>query len=503
MNINKEALKQSLTNFYFEYGDVRENLDIIIDAIAGGAEVIENEIEYARRSSILPYMETYQCVDSVHMSVKDAFYDYREVLDDHYVVSKLGFAGYEIQQRISKWENEVSTEDKISVLEHLGKFSQLSTYNDIVQKSGIIVYAELFNDENRQLARNVDYALYKNRLFLLRERKALSASSPDFVMRNIFVDNNMTYELWGKILNLEYNDVLTRREYNLFIAAAAYALMKGPTVESLENAFKALFGEVPVQIVDIANADETLRTHWEDTSASPYYTPFEFMIRLPFNFSTDTSKLSAYRGLIDKVKPSYTDYKIVLFQVVTETLLASVTGSHKTSSAIDGGVSAIDNVSIEFDNLATNEAVMEQGTLITLVFDGDNVFYDAGLVYDEPSQFVAISGNPAYGALCSANVKLNAEKTPASFVANRSGDTVNISFSNNATNIMQYEIYRNDDIIGTISDIVFGQGNTISFSDSVSGLPAGTYAYYAISVNFYGPVRMESSASAISEINIA
>jgi len=304
------------SNFYEDYSVNYDQFEYMV-SVYGGLGLLTNEyIEQVKRNIIIPQIETYRFIPIQRINVDSAFYSLETILQNSDVITKLNLDGTSLDQRINKWENELTLEEKIEVLFMLNLFLQLEAKRNLpVEPNSKIIDFDMFSKAGELLLRNTNYNLLNNKIYLNGDIGPFNLSR-DVNLKDIAVDLNTPYNLMGnKIIPFMdrgaqtlFNDKLTKNEYTEMMKMILQASLGGPTIINLKNAIKTLSGLSNADVYDKYVKDPKKRKRWDGWDLFN----FNFIVTLPEDYISDLDKLEILSGFLNMIKPAYTKFFIIL-----------------------------------------------------------------------------------------------------------------------------------------------------------------------------------------------
>jgi hypothetical protein len=305
-----------LSNFYkdnaFNYSNFEALFNVYIDLITAANEYaiqIKNNV-------VIPKIETYRIFPFQRILAEEATYNLNELLSNSKIVDKYILGSVPLENRITMWEDGTFT-----LAEKLDMLYITNTYITVEAKRGFtneknypIVSIRMFNESGTEVLRNLDYALSMNRIYLLRDM-AIPSTGKYITIQEIGVDFNTPRELLGGSLGIDYNEVLTKNEYNEILKVLTAAALGGPTVANLKVAIEAIAGPDQGDLYDKFVRDAKKQARWEATN----YTDFDFVVVFPEEYAVNMERLEAIKGYLEVVKPAYTKFAIILQSIYSDT----------------------------------------------------------------------------------------------------------------------------------------------------------------------------------------
>jgi hypothetical protein len=172
--------------------------------------------------------------------------------------------------------------------------------------NAIVVDLKLFDNTNKELVRNTDFALKNNRLYLLGDC-AKRTLGKIFTMKDIYVDFNTSEDLLGRNVGLPYDNKLTKNEYREVAQMLIYAALGGPTIHNIKNAISTVSGMEGVQVFDKYTKDSIRSQYWSADRNDRLH-EFDFLISLPGMYTDNPEKLQIFINYLKKIKPTDSDF---------------------------------------------------------------------------------------------------------------------------------------------------------------------------------------------------
>ena len=505
MIIDKDQLTTDLSNFYKNYGNDSGSIDFLFSLFEDIALLIEEYLYSVKRNQVISSMEAYRRFHFAAFEGHQACYNILELLSLDSNASYIGLSG-DISGRVASWNNTVTRENKIKLLNRTGKYIGLSAKRESDVSEPEIVDLTLKNIHRTELVKNVDYILENNRIYLLGKLATETVSNSRLIATNVFVDYDFPYNLLGERIGIPYSSEITKPEYRDFIQMVAYVLVKGPTLKNLKDSFNTLAGWEGSNIVDMISAKGARQDMWLNPDTA-ILTPFDFLVTIPASAASTVGytdgvlgpkdeRLGIFSSFLDVVKPTDTAYILALSELITEDEDPNDQLANIISMPTEDSSTASDDFS---NKISINiEETFSQGHIIR------SISYDSGENYDELGAYDRDSlsevGADKYGDLLSVNL-ITYPEYPVSFVATKNILTgnANISFSDSAPDVVEYEVVRNGSVVYTVS--ATGDKTTKTWTDTeLPGLGSGTYTYYAQSVYYVGDEKFTSRPSKKSVI---
>lgn len=505
MIIDKDSLLASLSNFYKEYKDDSESIDFLFDIFEDIGLLIEEYLYSVKRNQVISSMEAFRRFHFAAFEGHSACYDIEELLTLDSNASYIGLSG-DVTKRVEAWNTTVSKSNKVKLLNRTGHYIGLSAKRDSDTYEPEIVDLTLKNIHRTELIKNVEYIFENNRVYLLGSLATETVSNSRLIATDVFVDYDFPYELLGKRIGIPYSSDITKPEYRDFIQMVAYVAVKGPTLKNLKSAFNTLAGWEGSNIVDMISAKGARQDMWLNPSTA-ILTPFDFLVTIPASAASTVGytdgvlgpkdeRLGIFSSFLDVVKPTDTAYILALSELIIEDEDPNDQLANIISMPTEDSSTASDDFS---NKTSINiEETFSQGDIIR------SISYDNGENYDELGAYDRDSlsevGTDKYGDLLSVNL-ITYPEYPVSFVATKNILTgnANISFSDSAPDVVEYEVVRNGSVVYTVS--ATGNKSTKTWIDTeLPGLGSGTYTYYAQSVYYVGDEKFTSRPSKKSVI---
>jgi hypothetical protein len=297
-----------LSNFYKDFSFKYEHFEALFQIYSDLMLATNDYIEQVKRNTVIPDIETYRIFPFQRILADSATYVLEEVLDDTRVVTKLGLGSITLTQRVINWNTGLITKDqKIDALSLLNLYIPLAAIRGYPNEPSYNVIDFSFFDGEKKLGRNADFVLQSNRIYLLDEI-AKKTQGKYLVMTNIAIDLREPEDLIGKFVDIQYNDGLTKNEYNEIVKALIVSALGGPTIANLKKAIRSISGFDQADLYDKYVADPVKQKRWTKVN----YTEFDFVVVFPEEYSAHTDKLQIVIDYLKMVKPAYTKFFIVL-----------------------------------------------------------------------------------------------------------------------------------------------------------------------------------------------
>lgn len=481
--IDKEKLRLNLSNFYAEHGYEGINIDFFIDKYIETGQAIEEYLRQVKSNQTLKSMEVFRKYNFAAFKGHKACYDLESLLMRTSNATALGLSG-SFSERKTQWEN-ISDDIKADFLNSQGLYIELSAKRNYDDVNPEIVSLDLTDLSKRSLVEGIDYLLKNNKIYLIGDSAVAGYENSDLIATNIFVDYDTPNRLLGSRIGVGYNSNITKSEYKDFIVMVAYALIKGPTIKNLKEAFDVLIGWEGSEINDKYKATGVRKEMW-DNSETAILTPFDFLVTIPASLIStvgldETGKivssgdrLDVFRSFLNVVKPIDTDYILALSENILDVLSLNDNITERTRFSTEDFSDPISDI----HNIPTvkPESDLVHGALYLNINYDDGEYYDSENTYDKD---MLESGEKTYGDLMDLKY-IEYPQFPVDFDASMSLMTgvVNITFKDNAEDVSGYVIRRDEEIIATLDSS--GDNSEISYSDyEARDLPGGKYIYYA------------------------
>lgn len=304
-----------LSNFYKDNTFNYSNFEILFQVYKDLIEAVNEYVLQVKNNVVIPNMETYRIFPLQRIPVAEGTYNLDELLADPKVVDKYALASTPLLDRVTMWEDGTFTlNEKLDILDVTKKYIPIEAKRGFVgEKDYSVVDFKMFDDSDTEVFRNSSYALNLNRIYLLGDM-AVPSEGKHVVIKDISVDFNTPTEILSKSLDLKYNEVLTKNEYNDIIKILTAAALGGPTLASLKAAIETISGPDQGDLYDkfVRNAKKQAR--WRNTD----YKDFDFIVVFPEEYASNLERLQIISDYLSAVKPAYTKFYIILQSIYSD-----------------------------------------------------------------------------------------------------------------------------------------------------------------------------------------
>lgn len=301
-------------NFFENYLSDPNQIKVLNKMYEGVFKLLQHNIDEVDSMINLSKVPTYRKIPFQMIQTTDAYYTLHELLNKDIVSSTLGFEIDEsFESKKSKW-NLLSANEKAAIADSAG-YSILLTGMSFIKRSEHlnnikfnIIKFDLYDKENRLLIRNVDYVFRENKIILIKELDEKNfIRDNSLILRDVIIDCNVSEDLIGTKMKINYSSDLTKNYYNTAMKAFTKASSGGPTVNSLSKSLSSHNIMKGISIYDKWNAPKTKKRFW-NTYAENGLTEFDFMVSLPLSFIYNTDKLNVIEQFFKNIKPAYTNF---------------------------------------------------------------------------------------------------------------------------------------------------------------------------------------------------
>ena len=294
-----------LSSFYKDYSPNGEYFQTIFTIYDKVTKMVSDYMAQVDSNKIISTVETYRTVPFQKASVDEATYDLTSIMTDPVIVSKFNLTTMVVQDRISFF-NTANLRTKKDILTTAQKFLLLSaSRNSALDKvNPMVVDFELYDENDERLIRNVDFVLDSNMIFLFGNCATPSVGKT-FVLKNISVDLNSPEKYIGSNVKLPYNDILTKPEYREVCQMLLYGALGGPTIKNIRDAMRVISGLSEIDVYDKYTKDLDKQRYWT-TNTNPL-SEFDFVVTLPGDKLSDSSKLTLFINYLKTIKPVYSN----------------------------------------------------------------------------------------------------------------------------------------------------------------------------------------------------
>ena len=377
-----------ISNFYKEYSD---NPDSFRELLKSFEEVFQMLYDYTDQGAdnfLIDKSSTYKKIPFQRLDVTEATYNISDLVLSDSVAMQLGMYGLLLDKRIDMWNNEITMKQKMDALDIFGTTVMLLSFKDIESSvpdaPPVIMDFELFDDDNNQMIRNLDYAFRNNVLYLFRDLGDKNIiPRRNIILKNIYLDYNMSEKLLGKNTGIAYDANFTKNEYRDIMQSFLYSSLGGPTVSNINSSFESISYKQGFTVYDSKTTDPIKKAFWAWRVDGRSLTPFDFLVSMPIESYYNESKFNMIKNYLKIMKPAYTDFIISPELIIKEILnmKAREKEAWKTLSALR----AIDKIKkIDTNKRLMRLRIIGEPIYEVLKADGVNInsFYDGVFHYD-------------------------------------------------------------------------------------------------------------------------
>ena len=330
MILNKLEIKANLSNFYRDYGYSEADIDFFIDLYEEMGQALLDYLKAVKRNQVIRTMETFRRYNFAAFEAHTACYKIETLLSNNASAALAGVSG-DIYKRVNDWNYFATDDNKIKMLNSVGKYIQLSAKRVFDKVEPPIISLELYDIQKTKLELGADYLLKDNRIYLLGDAAKASANNASLIAVNIFVDYDSPASLVGSRVGVGYTSAISKPEYRDFIQMVAHAMIKGPTIKNLKDSFNTLAGWENSNIIDLASATGVRKEMWVNP-VTAILTPFDFLVTIPAsatatvgldelgNLVANDDRIDIFKLFMNAIKPVDTGYILALSELIVEIL---------------------------------------------------------------------------------------------------------------------------------------------------------------------------------------
>lgn len=421
----------NLSNFYEEFSCGSEKFKFLMGAYQEIFNMLYGMADQTLDNLVVPDIGTYRYIPIQSVKHGDSIYDLKEILIDKSIVDAYGMSSMSLTGRINYWTNEMSIDDKISILDVKKKYIFLATerIGDPDKRIHNVIDFKLKTDKGVMLIKNVDYVCRDNKIYILKKPSEGYREADKLILTDIAIDYEIPERTIGKSALTPYKDFVTKNEYRDIVQILLYVGLGGPTLRNLNETLNTLTGSGRFKVIDKPSAEGHYKTFWDSkVRGGRALSGFDFLIMSPPDVVNDTGVLKMVTDYLNIIKLSYTDFYISPYIEMSEryrinkllhTFDKKLTNSHADILTHEENLKITQRLSVP------NEGVWE-GSNEQAIYDSDltGSVYDSIISYDTKpnlSEFLRYMDSVLVAHVKALNDKITA-RTSQKFTLNLKND---------------------------------------------------------------------------------